>query len=120
METEADLLAAWCELLPALRDQARAEGVLDRLDRDAERVRTSGSARSALRRWRPGEPDADQRGWSDRPTEAMAQLPGWGAAAGMGAGSYVCPRERCLRRASRDALGHPPLCAAFAVPMQPA
>jgi hypothetical protein len=120
VESEADTLAAWCALLPALRESARAEGVLDRLDRDAARVSGGGSARSALRKWRPDDPDAEQRGWSDRPTAAMAQLPGWGGAAGIGAGAYSCPRDRCNRRSARDEHGHPPVCAAFATPMRPA
>jgi len=120
VESEADILAAWCALLPALRERARDEGVQDRLDRDVERVGAGGSARSALRKWQPDDAGSEQRGWSDRSTVAMAQLPGWGGAAGIGAGTYVCPRDRCNRRSSRDEHGHPPLCAAFGTPMQPA
>lgn len=120
MESEADVLAAWCTLLPALRERARQEGVLDRLNRDVERVSGGGSARPALRKWRPEEYGEEQRTWSDRPTVGMARLPGWGGAAGLGAGAYVCPEDRCNRQSTRDDDGHPPLCAAFGTPMRPA
>ncbi|MFI1995577.1 hypothetical protein [Actinoplanes sp. NPDC020271] len=120
MESEADALAAWCAMLPALRERARQEGVLDRLNRDADRVSGGGSARPALRKWQPEDQDQAQRTWSDRPTAGLPRLPGWGAAAGLGAGAYVCPQDRCNRRAARDDDGHPPNCAAFGTPMRPA
>jgi hypothetical protein len=120
VESEAEAMADWCAALPALRERARAEGVLDRLDRDGARIVGGQSARPALRKWRPQATDRDQRGWSDRATVGMPQLPGWEGAAGIGAGTYTCPRERCTRRATRDEAGHPPQCATFGTPMQPA
>ncbi|MEH0934852.1 hypothetical protein [Micromonospora psammae] len=120
METEADILAAWCTVLPALRDQARSNGVLDRLDRDADRVRAGGSARRALLKWWPPESDVHHRGWSDRPTVGLAGLPGTSRPPGVGAGEYTCPQERCPRRGFRDEQGHPPRCTAFDAPMRPA
>ena len=120
MQSEVDILAAWCSLLPALREQARANGVLDRLDRDAERVRAGGSARQALLKWRPRDSDAELRGWSDRPTAGLVGLPGMARAPGVGAGEYTCPRDRCARRAARDEHGHLPRCTAFDTPMRPA
>ncbi|MEH1165252.1 hypothetical protein V6V47_07685 [Micromonospora sp. CPCC 205539] len=120
MQSDSDDLAAWCALLPALREQARASGVLDRLDRDAERVRAGASAHRALLKWRPPADDAEQRGWSDRPTVGLAGLPGMTRAPGVGAGDYRCPRDRCVRHATRDDDGHPPRCTAFDLPMRPA
>jgi hypothetical protein len=120
VESEADFLAMWCALLPALRDQARNNGVLDRLDRDAERVRAGAPARRALLKWGPRDSSGSHRSWSDRPTVGLAGLPGMGRAPGTGAGEYTCPHDRCARRASRDEHGHLPQCAAFGVPMRPA
>lgn len=120
MESDADILAAWCSLLPVLRERARVESVLDRLERDVARVGAGASARTALRKWQPEEEGEAKRGWSDRPTVAMPQLPSWGGEPGVGAGAYVCPRNRCNRRSSRDQAGHPPQCAAFGTPMTPA
>jgi hypothetical protein len=120
VESEAGFLAVWCALLPELREHARNNGVLDRLDRDAERVRAGASARRALRKWRPPDSDGAHRGWSDGPAFGLARLPGAVRAPGVGSGEYGCPRERCARRTGRDELGHPPRCTAFDVPMRPA
>lgn len=120
MQSEADFLAEWCALLPELRDQARNNGVLNRLDRDAERVRAGAPARRALLKWQPPDPAGAHRSWSDRPTFAVAGLPGMARSPGVSAGEYVCPRDRCARRASRDEHGHPPRCTAFDTPMRPA
>lgn len=120
MESEADFLTVWCVLLPELRDQARNSGVLDRLDRDVERVRAGASARRALRKWRPPDSDGAHRSWSDGWTLGLARLPGLARAPGVGSAEYVCPRDRCARRASRDEQGHPPRCTAFDTPMRPA
>ncbi|WP_405096307.1 hypothetical protein [Micromonospora sp. NBC_01412] len=120
MQSDVDVLAVWCALLPALREQARANGVLDRLDRDAERVRAGGSARQALLKWQPRDAAGELRGWADRPTAGLAGLPGLAHTPGVGAGDYTCPRDRCARRATRDEHGHPPRCPAFGTPMRPA
>ncbi|MFG1953409.1 hypothetical protein [Micromonospora sp. NPDC048830] len=120
MQSEADALADWCALLPTLREQARSNGVLDRLDRDAERVREGGSAQRALRKWGPRDSVGNQRSWSDRTTVGLAVLPGGGRPPGAGSAEYVCPRDRCARRAHRDEHGHLPRCTAFDTPMRPA
>ena len=69
MKPADDVLAVWCALLPVLREQARAHGLLNRFDRDAERVRAGGSAAPALRKWQPRDARG-ARGWSDRPRRA--------------------------------------------------
>lgn len=119
MESEADYLALWCLLLPELRAAARQGGVLDRLNRDADRVKEGGPAKQALRKWGPVDPDGAQRSWADRPVLGIAALPGRGRVPGAGAGEYSCPFDRCGREASRDENGHPPRCTAFDVPMRP-
>ena len=119
MKPADDVLAVWCALLPVLREQARAHGLLNRFDRDAERVRAGGSAAPALRKWQPRDAIGELRGWSDRPTTGLAWLPGLTRPPGAGAGEYACPRDRCARRATRDDLGHPPRCPAFDTLMRP-
>ncbi len=119
MDSEADHLALWCLLLPELRTAARRSGVLDRLDRDADRVKQGGPAKTALKKWGPVGPDGAPRSWADRPALGIAALPGRSRAPGVGAGEYGCPLDRCARVATRDDNGHPPRCAAFDASMRP-
>ncbi|WP_434441578.1 hypothetical protein [Lentzea sp. E54] len=120
MGKEQDFLALWCAQLPSLRDHARRNGVLARLDRDVGRVREGGSAHRALLKWLPPESAEALRGWADRPAAGIAALPGVGATPGTNAGDYVCPRDGCGRHARRDEHGHVPRCTAFDEPMRPA
>lgn len=114
------MLAAWCVLLPELRVHARQNGVLARLDRDAERVRAGAPARRALRKWRPPDSDDRHRSWADGWAPGIVRLPGQVRTPDAGSRDYVCPHDRCARRGARDADGHPPRCAAFDAPMRPA
>lgn len=117
--TEDEALVAWCERLPAIRAEASAVGAAARLERDIARVREGGSALVAYRRWL-GTDEADSwRTWSEPAGSAMPGLPGLPRAVPAGTGDYRCPQDRCTRRASRDELGHPPVCAAFDVAMVP-
>ncbi|MEU6927478.1 hypothetical protein [Streptomyces sp. NPDC046631] len=119
METGSDALTRWCDQLPTLLVQARQAGVLDRVERDIVRIQQGGSATRAVERWMPPEPGGPARSWSDRPSNAMADIPGLRTTPGISAGQYACPRDRCERRERRDDHGHPPDCAAFGVPMRP-
>lgn len=115
--TEAEAFADWCARLPGLREEAAAAGVADRLDRDVARVREGGSARAAQRKWSaPG--GGAWRSWSEPAGAAMAGLPGRALLTSVG--DYRCPAGRCPRRATRDEHGHPPTCALFDRPMNPA
>ncbi|MFF3335321.1 hypothetical protein ACFYWX_38255 [Streptomyces sp. NPDC002888] len=117
--TEAEALALWCARLPGLREQARATGVGERLDRDAARVREGGSAQRAVRKWlQDGEPEAT-RTWSGRDLLGMVGFPGAARTPTVGAGRYACPLDRCARTCGRDAQGHVPVCHAFGTAMQP-
>lgn len=119
MGNEQDFLALWCAQLPSLREHARGNGVLARLDRDVERIRDGASPERALLKWVSPETAEALRGWADRPASGMAGLPGMRGTPGLGAGNYVCPRDRCGRRAQRDENGHVPRCTAFDETMRP-
>jgi hypothetical protein len=117
--TEVEALVAWCERLPAIRAEAAAVGAAVRLERDITRVRRGGSALVAYRKWLSTEEPGAWRTWSEPAGTAMPGLPGLSRTEPAGTGDYRCPLGRCTRRASRDESGHPPVCAAFDVPMAP-
>ncbi|MET8046592.1 hypothetical protein ABZU75_03255 [Streptosporangium sp. NPDC005286] len=117
--TEAEALALWCARLPGLRDQARAIGVTERLDRDAARVRDGGSARRAVRKWLQDEDAETARNWSGRSSLSIVGFPGGARPPVVSAGSYGCPIDRCDRTAGRDAQGHTPVCHTSGAAMRP-
>lgn len=91
VESEVDLLALWCAMLPELRVQARDNGVLDRLDRDIARVRAGTAVRQVLRKWMPPDSDGTYRSWSDRPFFGTIGLPGMNRQPALGRCVRVSP-----------------------------
>ncbi|MFE4256265.1 hypothetical protein ACFRU3_43965 [Streptomyces sp. NPDC056910] len=117
--TEAEALALWCARLPGLRDQARATGVAERLERDAARVRDGGSAQRAVRKWLQDADAETERSWSGRSLLNLAGFPGAPRTPTVSAGRYGCPLGKCDRTAGRDTQGHTPVCHAFGASMAP-
>ncbi|MCX5097325.1 hypothetical protein OOK36_53545 [Streptomyces sp. NBC_00365] len=117
--TEAAALALWCARLPGLREQARATGVTERLERDAARVRDGSSAQRAVRKWLQDADTETARNWSGRSVLNLVGLPGAPRTPTVTAGRYGCPLGKCDRTAGRDAQGHTPVCHAFGASMAP-
>ncbi|MEV7427559.1 hypothetical protein [Streptomyces sp. NPDC091212] len=116
--TEREALALWCDQLPSLREMAARTGATARLERDIGRVRDSGSALRACRKWLPDDVSGATRSWSGESGTPFVALPGRQEVRRTGVGAYVCPTDACTRRSGRDPQGHPPTCAVLGTAMR--